>query len=263
MKKVRRMVTLADRLSKLRFGKEHLQADAHLVKHQFSDLIDLSNKQLEELTRSLDVSAMLRLIGSIAAELRRLNQLAADAPGPAAPEASAYPLGKGQPGTRVRKVVKTLTAGGAEAVTNVLADQREIERVLGVLVDANEARQKQDPHRDGEISDPPRGADSMPLARGDFPKDMAQFERYAKAQAGLADQLAHMPDEDGGLIALGVSPTNQQLSATLQKSSKTSLAGDSWSGSQPLGEKLAKQQQPPAKKEEPKPEVHWSQRGRR
>ena len=203
-----------------------------------ADVIGATATDLKSIIMSLSVVNRLALVEALATELRRINEMAADAEGVSNETARSLTSGEAE---AMSKDFVGLGMPGAASTQQVLPVQAAIERALQATLDFHEQAQRNAPVNDGNISDP-RGVDGFPLARN-VPRTLDQLEKWAEARMDMAEQLNYFPDDDGGASALGIRPSNQRMARRIEKSS-VSLPVDSWTGNtQPLAERLVKQQE--------------------
>jgi len=203
-----------------------------------ADVVGATATDLRAILDRLSVANRHMLLEALATELRRVNELAADAEGVSNETARSLTFGEAE---AMSKDFVGLGMPGAASTQQVLPVQAAIERALQATLDFHEQAQRNAPVNDGDISDP-RGVDGLPLARN-VPRTLEEVEKWAIARADMAEQLNYFPDDDGGASALGIRPSNQRMARRIEKSS-VRLPVDSWTGNnQPLAERLVKQQE--------------------
>jgi hypothetical protein len=217
---------------------------------EVAELLGMTTREAATRARSLSPTGLLMLIELLATELRRLNELMADADGVTPNEAQNLTHGES-----ISKF-SNLEPGGAERYTDVQATSRAVAAMLEILLQVNEENARNAPVNDGDIAK----RDSFLSRR--VPRTLDELEKWAEARADMAQRLNFFPDDDGGASALGISKSGQAAAQRIEKSRTAMLPADSYNGSQEsLASRLQKSEA--ERQEVQHGEVPWYMKSRR
>lgn len=175
------------------------------------------------------------LCEGLAAEVRRLNQLAADGADMVNGPGAVHDRTAGE-ARDVHGLSKQLGMPGAASIVDVRATANEVARVLGIVVDEHERRARKAPHNDGRILEPDYAGRVDPFLKSSRVMNLDQLSAYADRENAKAAQLRRQSDLDG---ALGVSKSSRETAQQVAKSRGQRLPSDSYTGShEPLAAKL-------------------------
>jgi len=214
---------------------------------EVAELLGMTSREAATRARSLSPTGLLMLIEQLATELRRLNDLMADADGVTPNEARSLTHGE--------TISKNLEPGGAERYTDVLATSRAVSAMLEILLQVHEENARTAPVNDGDIAK----RDNFLSRR--VPRTLDELEKWAEARADMAQRLNYFPDDDGGASALGISKSGQAAAQRIEKTSRQRLPSDSCNGSVDLVEQPQKSEA--ERQEVQRGEVPWYLRSRR
>lgn len=180
--------------------------------HQVARLLGMTSTEVTAALRTVSTTDLLGLVESLASELRRLNQLAADTAGD--------------------DQLQSLTAGESGLEGLAKYDAATLQRALGQHQSAVgsilEAALTVHDERKREATLAKRN--SLPESRN-VPRTLDQLEAWANARVDVAESLSYQPDTDGGAAALGISKACQDAAHQIQKSRSQSLPADSFRSS--------------------------------
>jgi hypothetical protein len=215
---------------------------------EVAELLGMTTREAATRARSLSPTGLLTLIELLATELRRLNDLMADADGVTPNEARNLTHGE--------TISKNLEPGGAERHADVQATSRAVAAMLEILLQVHEENARTAPVNDGDIAK----RDNFLSRR--VPRTLDELEKWAEARADMAQRLNFFPDDDGGASALGISKSGQAAAQRIEKTSRQMLPADSYTGSHgSLASRLHKSEA--ERQEVQHGEVPWYMRSRR
>lgn len=169
----------------------------------FANLIGMNHKAQTQALAGLSVTGLLAIIESLATELRRLNNAAADSEGVGNEQATQPSAGElGMEG--LSKAQRSLIRSELEGVLETALKVNDL-RKANVQLDIGTSRH--------------------------VPRTLDQLEAWANERAYMAERLSSQPDIDGGSAALGVSEKSQYSASQIAKTRRQALPTDSFRSS--------------------------------